>query len=191
MNSKIQTAISHKMALLTATVVLLLFATCKKQACQDVVCSANAVCVNGTCSTVCGPNQHTVADNCVCDSGWIGESCQIYAARYSGRYHFVGNWSGGFGGGPYSSGSIDDTSDVFFLHDTLITRGKQFVYISYLNGQDSATYHLFKYVTPYSSGSNYGYIKTRKELPDTLFYSCSEGSLAGGYNTKLTGIKIQ
>lgn len=182
--------------LLAFITVCLVLAGCRPGGCE--ACLRNETCTNGKCypieeGTICGEHRHSYADSCICDTGWIGENCQIDAAHYSGRYRFVGTQTFWHMSNPpeYSTDTIDEISELVFYSDTLDVRGKLFVYTNNTSGQTTNNYYVFNVIQSYINGANYGSVRLKKSSHDTIYYSTSEGGMGGGTDCSLRGIKLQ
>lgn len=199
-------------------IILLALAGCKKSACYGVICASGGVCENGECNYayVCGVNQHSENGTCVCDTGWYGWHCDKKCDDCGPHYHCVENWCicdsgwsgnkcsiyiGAFVGSYHVSGQstswmlntpsppptyIDDTIVVILHKDSLIVYGHGYVLLE--NSPDSLMF--FSFSNPGASYSYYSGLKFHKNGDDSLFYYNGHSGLGSGYDTRLSGKRI-
>ncbi|HRG89031.1 MAG TPA: hypothetical protein PLW44_08445 [Chitinophagales bacterium] len=162
------------------------FTACKKQACGDVVCPANAVCVNGTCSTVCGPNQHSEADDCVCDTGWVGNNCTVSVGQFAGRYHMYGTEHTITVGQNYTD-TVDKLIEITQVGNGLYTGGSIRNYLYDEQASGSSAYYTFSWNADHLNNSTLKFVKGN----DSLYFYRTLGGAGGATVTMLSGIKLQ
>ena len=212
------TIIKVKQTIVFFSCFLFFFLGCKKQeTCDDVVCSAGGVCVNGKCQNppeiICGSHQHLDSGTCVCDTGWFGwncdkpnSTCGLHAHGYENWCVCDTGWTGancnvpiGSFVGPYhvvgvaSTWYAGTTSPPPVYIDEIMevtVHGDSLIARGHQHLYSLSGDTINYYGFSFYPTSHYNsYISFKRNFDDSVFYTSWNGGLGGGTNITLSGIR--